>query len=265
MSKTSETKNKILSLLAERDMRLVDICPKLNLRSATVIQHLKELETMNLIQKVNDSHFKNVKYYRLNREGAPDTQKNNSLIKEAESSRSRLIFMPIVIILLLGAIAYLLIAGSAAQNQKSMALELLMSSPANIPNGTNNIILSYSSVSVHFNGTGGSGWVNTESKGKIELMSVANSSVFMGHVQIPENDFINGAKFNITSASIEIDNVTYPVSIPESTVNAYIENNQGKINETMGIMVEFSPTISRMNNTEPDNFILTYSIKAIKI
>lgn len=64
MGKTLETKKKILKMLRERDQTISELSRSLNLSTATVSQHIGELQRMGAVEKVDNEHFKRLKYYR---------------------------------------------------------------------------------------------------------------------------------------------------------------------------------------------------------
>ncbi len=65
MSKMLETKNKILALLKSRQMTISELSRELKLSTATVSQHMDELQRMGSIERVENRHFKKLKYYRI--------------------------------------------------------------------------------------------------------------------------------------------------------------------------------------------------------
>ena len=65
MSKMLETKNKILALLKRRQMTISELSRELKLSTATVSQHMDELQRMGSIERVDNQHFKKLKYYRI--------------------------------------------------------------------------------------------------------------------------------------------------------------------------------------------------------
>jgi DNA-binding transcriptional ArsR family regulator len=64
MTKTLETKRKILQLLKRKEMTISELSAQLNLSSATVSQHINELVNSGAIEKVDNQYFKKLKYYR---------------------------------------------------------------------------------------------------------------------------------------------------------------------------------------------------------
>lgn len=68
MGKTLQTKKRILSLLRKREMTATELSDELGLSTATISQHLEELQGMGTVEKVENEHFKKLKYYRIKRE-----------------------------------------------------------------------------------------------------------------------------------------------------------------------------------------------------
>ena len=64
MSKTLETKKRIMNLLKKRQMTISELSRELGLSSATVSQHMDELQQIGAIEKVDNEHFKKLKYYK---------------------------------------------------------------------------------------------------------------------------------------------------------------------------------------------------------
>ena len=68
MSKTGDTKNRILDLLSRRRMTLTDISKELGLAPSTVNQHIQELLRVNAIHQVDNPFIVKWKYYEANPE-----------------------------------------------------------------------------------------------------------------------------------------------------------------------------------------------------
>ncbi len=66
MTKTGDTKQKILDLLAKKRMTLTDLSNTLNLAPSTVNQHIKELLVANAIKQVDNPYVVKWKYYEAN-------------------------------------------------------------------------------------------------------------------------------------------------------------------------------------------------------
>ena len=65
MGRTLETKRKILNLLKKKEMTITELSRELDLSSTTVSQHINELQQNGAIEKVDNEHFRKLKYYRI--------------------------------------------------------------------------------------------------------------------------------------------------------------------------------------------------------
>ena len=71
MSKTLRTKKRILGLLKRREMTISGLSQELGLSTATVSQHMEELQRTGVVEKIENEHFKKLKYYRAKEVTAP--------------------------------------------------------------------------------------------------------------------------------------------------------------------------------------------------
>lgn len=71
MSKTLKTKRKILALLKGKDMTITGLSAALGLSNATVSQHIEELSRAGTIERVENEHFRKLKYYRIRETESP--------------------------------------------------------------------------------------------------------------------------------------------------------------------------------------------------
>lgn len=63
MSKTWDTKKKILKLLSKGNMTLSELSVALNLAPSTVSKHIEELKAVGAISMVDNPYIKKWKYY----------------------------------------------------------------------------------------------------------------------------------------------------------------------------------------------------------
>lgn len=262
MSKTSETKNKILELLKSGNKRLIDLYPILDLSPATVSQHLKELREMGLIEEMDNSHFKNEKYYTLNKNYAMNQYATNKPLK---NQFTKIGLGSIVVILIAAGLVFSL-SGSYPSSQKAQlsTLNILLTDPPHVPIGTQALNITYSSIQIRLANASGGGWLDVNATGKIDLLSIVNVSKLIGSVKIPSNTAIESAAFNITEASIAIGNESYPVYLSSNRVIGQVDNSR-LFNGTSDLLVDFSPTIITMYNDNSTTFELVPSLKAVMV
>ncbi len=261
MSKTSETKQKILKILESGPKRLVDIYPALGLSAATVSQHMKELREMNLIKETEDRHFKNMKYYILN-------EKNDYAANARKLMGSHLLKTGLGVILvavLVSSIALLSHNSFSTGNSiQSSTLNISLTDPPHVPLGTERLNITYSSIKIHVTKSSiNSSWITVNTTGTIDLMSLINVSKLIGSAKVPFNSVINAASFNISKASITINNVTYPVSLLENQVTANISSS--RLNGTSELLLDLSPTILTIYTSNSTLFEMVPSLTAVVV
>lgn len=73
-----------------------------------------------------------------------------------------------------------------------------LTDPPNVPNGTKSLNTTYNSISIHV--TGGSGsdyWINSNTSGAVDLLSLVNVSKTLTVIEIPKDSSVNMIKFNV--------------------------------------------------------------------
>jgi len=64
MSKTLETKKRIFNLLKNKDMTVTELSKELGLSNATVTEHVNDLVRVGAIERIDNEHFRKLKYYK---------------------------------------------------------------------------------------------------------------------------------------------------------------------------------------------------------
>ena len=139
-----------------------------------------------------------------------------------------------------------------------------LTDPGYLPNGTRALVIDFSSAKVHYVSQQGSGWVEQNASGSIDLLSLDNLTTAIGKVSLPVNSIVDRVSFNITGANISVGGSTYPVSLPEHTVTTGIEGNPS-INGTEGILVGLEPVIAAEVDGNSIVFTMVPSAKAVVI
>ncbi len=267
MTKTGSTKNKILNLLATGNKTLSDISAALNIAPSTANQHLNELKEMGAIRNVESDHVRKWKYYELN----PSYNYNDSpigvgIVQNKIQSR---VFYYLIGLIALAAVAYLFLShfsNSAVtgintiipQVANGTYVPISLTDPPHVPAGTQSLVIAYSSVSVHTP----AGWVESNSSGTIDLMSIQNVSQVIAGVKLATNSTIDRARFNITSAIITINGTSYNVTVPNPQITAQIAGS-GQINQTNTLLVDISPTVVAIYTNNSTVFVMVPSVKAV--
>lgn len=251
------TKEQIIKLISNGDDNLSAISKKLNLAPSTVSKHLHDLEDNNIIQQ-KESHNKKWKYYELN----PEINKNR--IKQNGVTVTRVLIVSGFLVLAILASVYLITYGkytSARQSSNVSYVPISITDPPQVPQGTQSLYMNYSSLSVYAGNGNNSKWININSSGRLDLLSLVNNSQVIGLANIMSNSTIYKIKFNITSASITINNVTYGVHVAkkEATVNL---GNGRKVNSSSDILIDFAPSVIGITNGNNTTFVMVPSLTA---
>lgn len=262
MPKNRATKAKILSLIAEQNKTLTDISGELDLAPSTVSQHLQELKKMGAVKEVENEHIKKWKYYSLN----PDFDYTNFGIenKVERQMPSRVFFYAIGVIgIATVAFAYFILVANA-NVQPSSLVQVVLTDPPIVPNGTQALYINYSSVSVHTVGNGNPEWIQSNTNGSVNLMSLINFSQAIANIEVAHNSRIDTVKFNISSASIIINGTRYGVTVPNGVVTTNVQGNTN-VNSTSAVLVDLSPIVTAMYINGSTHFVLVPQIKALVV
>jgi len=137
--------------------------------------------------------------------------------------------------------------------------------PPQVPNNTQALVINYSSLSAHVllaNGT--SEWINSPNTGSVNLLSLVNISQVIGSANIPKNSTVDMVKFNITSATITIENKTYNVTVPNQQIIAHVSNAQ-RLNGTASALIDMTPVVASIYTNNSVIFVLVPSLRAVVV
>ena len=255
MKKQGATKEDIVKLIAKGENNLSVICKRLNLAPSTVSKHLHDLE-LNGIIKQRETSLKKWKYYDL------DSKMNTEHIQKNGVTINKMLVISAIAIIALVSISFYIFGfktGNASAGTSYIPISI--TDPPQVPQGTQALYINYSSISVHVNYGNSSGWLNLNSSGRLDLMGLINTSQVIGLAGIKPGSNINVIRFNITSASVTIDNITYGVHVPEKRVTAYITDNN-VVNTSSDVLIDFTPTIAAIDTQNNTMFILVPSLRA---
>ena len=251
MSKTWYTKKRILKILLKRQRTPGEIGKLLELSPSTVRVQIAELERIGAIERVENGYTKRWKYYRI--KSGFDIDK---AIRVKEINIIPLILMGIVIAAFIGVGTF--IGLMPHRGQATTILTIQLTDPPNVPNGTQGLLVSYSSLQIHMRGS--SEWITDNTTGIVNLMSLTNVSEVVGKLKVPMNTSVDIIRFNITSARILIGNRTYNVDVPNPQLSANIIGSGMAGN--MSILMDMHTKIAAASNA---TFMLVTSLKAIAI
>ena len=139
-------------------------------------------------------------------------------------------------------------------------LYILLTDPPSVPQGTSSLTVSYDDIGVHVPGTG-SKFLSQKVTGTVNLLNLTNYAKTVAIFNFNNNVSVNQVSFNITSAQIVIDNVTYNVSMQNSRV---VVNVTGGTNSTYGgVLVDLTPSILEVYTAQKSLFVMSPSAMAV--
>lgn len=275
MTKMWRKKGEILELLKKKPMTVSDVSRQLGLAVSTTSQHIAELKDMGAIVELDIGHTKKWRYYKPNPNFQFGTSGQGGGIgfggrisgfssAAGEAFRNGTGSKPVMVGTAIAAIAIisiLLFYMHSAGGTNAILFSL--TDPPTVPNGTQALMMNFSSIQAHETGPGNqSSWVQVSGGGTINLLDIVNASKVIGLLNIPNNVTIDALRFNINSARIEINDTLYNVSIPDSQVTADILP-QPILNSSSEVMIDLFPTVNAVYGSNETSFVLLLTVKAM--
>jgi DNA-binding transcriptional ArsR family regulator len=257
VSKTWQTKKKILKLISKGARTPGEISDKLGLAPSTVSEHIDELERMGAVKQRDNPFIKKWKYYEPNPNfdfrGMLNTKKTRGIPQIAAA-----------LVIVLGLVAFLafgLPALGALGAGQSVVFSL--TDPPSVPNGTQALNITYSSLQAHYLGANNaSAWVSGSGGGSLDLMTLVNASQVIGTGKIPVNSTINIVRFSITSAYVVINGTRYNVTVPSGELTVPVTGG-GQAASNSSVLIDLSPVVATIYTSNSTVFVLVPSVKAV--
>lgn len=260
MSKTWETKRRILQLLSGKSKTLSILSQELDLAPSTVSEHIEQLETMGAVRKVDNPFIKKWKYYEKNPEF---DQRGAAKPMPLPVNNTKL---AVGLALVAGLIALFAIGMTLTSGVPGAAtVGFLITDPPHVPAGTQALNVTYSSLQAYVvvpNNSSASGWINGTGSGVLDLMTLINATQTIGAANIPANAVISEVRFAITSAAITINGTTYNAIVPSGNLTATVT---GRAASNTSILLDLSPTVVSIFTNDSAAFVLVPSVKAVLV
>lgn len=133
--------------------------------------------------------------------------------------------------------------------------------PSMFPVGTEALVISYSNLTLYKNGTTLAGAEKVGGYGSLNLSSLSNYSQTIGVYEINSSDEFDSASFDISSASITINNITYNLAVPNKEVFARFN---GVLGRSMPIvLINIAPFVMQSYGAGNSGLIFGESAKGI--
>lgn len=248
MGKHGDTKDRILKLISQGTDNLSDISKALDFAPSTVSKHLHDLESAGLIEYKN-THVTRWKSYKLAKEAPVEVLQVQNRVSRIRRGSVYGIFSAAAIIAVLAVYIY------AAQPN---GIPISITDPPQVPSGTQALYINYSSLSVHIDQSGSQKNISVDVSGSLNLMGLINESEVIADADVPKGADVESVGFDIASASIVINNVTYPVSVKGGYLTAVPEGGK-RLNSSSGILLDLYPVVVPYNST---SFVMVPTLRA---
>ncbi|MCL5427681.1 MAG: DUF4382 domain-containing protein [Candidatus Marsarchaeota archaeon] len=168
----------------------------------------------------------------------------------------------IAVVVVVALAAWAIVGAGSSSGMRTLAVQL--TDPPHVPQGTQALLVTYSSVDVHVSGVNQSGWVVAQGSGTVNLTALVNASETIATAQVETNATVNMVRFNVSSAQIIINGTSYAVSMPNNQVTVAVTGNQ-KIssNSASSVVVSISPTVNYNSGT--GTYIMAPAARAIVV
>ena len=257
MSKTWQTKKKILKLISKGVRTPGEISDKLGLAPSTVSEHIDELERMGAVKQKGNPFIKKWKYYEPN----PNFDFRSMLNTKKMRGIPQIATALVIVLGLVALLAFGLHALGALVGGQSVVFSL--TDPPSVPNGTQSLNITYSSLQAHYLGANNaSAWVSGSGGGSLDLMTLVNASQVIGTGKIPANSTINIVRFSITSAYIVINGTKYNVTVPSGELTVPVTGG-GRVTSNSSVLIDLSPVVATIYTSNSTVFVLVPSVKAV--
>ena len=258
MTKTWQTKKKILRLVGKEAKTPGEISEKLGLAPSTVSEHLEELEKIGAINRVSNPYVKKWKYYKQNprfdAESISELKRTGGIPQIAAA-----LVVTVGLIALLAIGLEMFASGALATGGR---VTFWLTDPPQVPNGTTALNITYSSLQAHVINGNASGWISTSGSGALNLMGLINVSQALGSADIPKNATVDMVSFAITSAKIVINGTSYNVTVPSERLTTQV-TGATKANANSSILIDMSPVVATIYTENSTVFVLVPSVKAV--
>jgi DNA-binding transcriptional ArsR family regulator len=260
MSKTFETKNRIIELLGKKRMTLSQLSEELHLAPSTIEQHLKELERASAIRNVEDPYTKKWKYYTLG--DNPDVYNTRERPTGMPAGQKIVVTLALALI---ASLAFLLYAPSAPAYAPNSTFLIQLTDPPIVPSGTQAVIVSYGALALRQSGlTNSTGFVEFNLSGTVNLLNLTNVTQTIGVIKAKTNETFDMVRLYVSSAKILIGNATYNVTVPSGFVSARI--GPGLNSSSGGLVIDMNTVVLQIyTNSTHSVFVMVPSVSAVVV
>ena len=152
-------------------------------------------------------------------------------------------------------------SSSATQSQQAGNFLVLLTDPPNVPQGTTQLNMTYTSLSLHATYANGSAkWVPVSASGTVNLLALVNVSQTIGSANIPAGSTVDAIQFTISSVSAQVDGQTYAVTTLSNQLVVPIKGGQVLNQTRSAALLDLTPTLVQVDSTNSTGGAVTYYV-----
>ena len=138
---------------------------------------------------------------------------------------------------------------------------VLLTDPPNVPKGTTQLNMTYTSLSLHVAyANGSSKWVPASASGTANLLALVNVSETIGSANIPVGSTVNSIQFTISSVSTRINGQSYSVTTLSNQLVVPIKGSQPLNQTRSAALLDLAPTLVQINGTNSTGGAVSYYV-----
>jgi hypothetical protein len=124
---------------------------------------------------------------------------------------------------------------------------VMLTDPPNVPRGTTQLNVTYSSIQLHVVASdGSSNWVAAQKSGRVNLLSLVNMTQTIATLSLPTGSTVDKLQFEISAAEAKVSDKVYPVTMLSD--NLLVSLRETKLNGTKtGALIDLRPTLVQIN------------------
>lgn len=152
--------------------------------------------------------------------------------------------------------------GQSPQSVGHTSFLVMLTDPPNVPRGTTQLNVTYSSIQLHVVYSDcSSNWVAAQESGRVNLLSLVNVTQTIATLSLPTGSTVDKLQFKISEAETKISGKDYPVTMLSDTL--LISIKQTKLNGTKtGALIDLRPTLVQINATNSTGGSVSYFVLA---
>ncbi len=150
---------------------------------------------------------------------------------------------------------------STARSQQAGNFLVLLTDPPNVPQGTTQLNMTYSSLSLHVTYANGStSWVPVGASSTVNLLSLVNVSQTIGSANVPTGSTVSAIQFTISSVSATVNGQTFPVTTLSNQLVVPIKGAQSLNQTRSAALLDLSPTLVQVDATNSTGGTVSYYV-----